>query len=40
MIKRYTQEYALDGQVRGKAEELFKEFMEKHQRRSAAGFNN
>lgn len=31
LIQKYTQEYALDEEVRVKAEELYKEFMSKRQ---------
>ena len=30
MIKKYTQEYALDEPTRVRSEELYKEFMTKH----------
>ena len=32
MLKRYTQDYALDEQTRMKAEELYREYMAKQQR--------
>ena len=32
MLKRYTQDYALDEQTRTKAEELYREYMAKQQR--------